>query len=313
MPAPVPSVGEPLGVGSKSVMDSGAVSGVPQPVVSLPPTNMGPPPRPPKTPQWQVPQAPQPINPGRGNAQEALQGGIAYNAFTPYESSCRAGQAPGTPEQGMLGNAFSSDLDPVRPASHPVAYGPPAAGVFGPPLGPPPGPPQPMMASYGQPRMNPMPSRSAPYGPTVQLTPPAGASRGAPQGTQVAMLPPPQDRGVMSVGYQAPAASAPAAATTVPQLTNVLHDALFPSQREMAAENLATFDCMANDDAVRALIQAVREDPAATVRATCIQALAKMKANTVPVISALQAAKDDSDGRVRHEAEDALNVLTAVK
>jgi len=53
----------------------------------------------------------------------------------------------------------------------------------------------------------------------------------------------------------------------------------------------------------------VREDPAATVRASCVNALAKMKANTFPVVSAIQAAKNDGDARVRTAAEEAMTVL----
>src|SRR5262249_19704763 len=71
----------PRGAGGGSTSASGAVQGRRVPVVTMPPYNVRPP-----APQWQVPQAPQPIvNPGRGNAPEAVQGGIAYNAFTPYE------------------------------------------------------------------------------------------------------------------------------------------------------------------------------------------------------------------------------------
>src|SRR5207302_2036764 len=143
----------------------------------------------------------------------------------------------------------------------------------------------------------------APYGPVVQLTPPTGERSGLPQGTQVAMLPPPSDRGVMSVGYQTPAAPASAAGTAVGQLCGQLRDALLPSQRETAAEKLGALDWKANEDAVRALTQAAHDDPAGSVRATCIHTLAKMKVNTMPVVNAIQAAKKDGDVRVRNEAD----------
>jgi hypothetical protein len=199
----------------------------------------------------------------------------------------------------MMSNAFSSDLDPVGPAPHPMPYGPPAGGVFGPP-----GPPQPMMAQYGPPQRNPM-LPPAPYGPTVQMAPPT-------QGAQVAMLAPPKDRSVTPVGYQAPA-TASFAAPTIPQLTTQLHNALFPSQRETAAEKLSTFDWKTNEDVVRALLQAAHDDPAPTVRAACIHALATMKVNTVPVVGVIRTAKNDSDLRVRTEAADALSILAAEK
>lgn len=312
--APLPSSSESLGVGSKSIVDSGAVNYTPQPIVTLPPASMGPPPRPPQ-PQWQVPQAPQPINQARGNALEANQGGIPYNAFLPREFTP---PAPGSPEVSMMANAFSADTDPpARAVPRPMAYGPPVAGVFGPP----PPPPQPMMGGYGpSPQMmggyGPPPHNAilppAPYGPTVQLAPPAGENGPATQGTRVAMLPPPQERSLMPVGYQAPASRTPAAMSP-PQLTATLHDVLFPSQRETAAEKLSALDWKTNDDAVRALVQAVHDDPAATVRAACIQVLAKMKVNTVPVVAAVRAAKNDKDVRVRTEAEEALSVLAPEK
>ena len=40
-----------------------------------------------------------------------------------------------------------------------------------------------------------------------------------------------------------------------------------------------------------------------------MRGLAKMKCNTVPVVSALAAMKQDSDLRVRQEVEQALSVL----
>jgi len=296
--APAPGAVEALPGGAKSVTDSGTVNQVPFPVVTMP-QPVGPPPQPP-TPHWQVPQAPQPItNPGGGHAPEALPGGIAYNAFTRPEF---VPPAPGTPEQGMLGNAFSSDLDPVRPAPHPMPVGPPAGGVFGPAQ------PYPMaMSQAGPGPLNPM-LPPAPYGPVVRL--PVGPTPSNPmsQGTQLAMLPPPQDRGVVQAGYQAPA-PAPAATMSAQQLGGMLHDALYPSQREWAAEKLSAYDWKQNDAALQALTQALREDPAATVRAACVRALAKMKANTYPVVSAIQVAKNDADPRVRTEADEALSIL----
>ena len=122
------------------------------------------------------------------------------------------------------------------------------------------------------------------------------------------MLPPPQGPGVVQTGYQVPA-GAPTAVMTPPQLVTMLHDALYPSQREWAAERLAAFDWKQNEAAVQALTQAVREDPAATVRATCLRTLARMKANTYPVVSVVLAAKNDTDTRVRVEADETLAVI----
>jgi hypothetical protein len=289
--APVqPGAGEALPAGSRSVTDSGSVESVPHPVMQFPLVKMGPPP----VPHWQVPQAPNPVaNPGRGNAPEAHPGGMAYNAFSTPEN---IPPAPGSAAQAQLGNAFSSVLD-SPPAPQGMPGGAPAAGVFGLP-----GPPNPMMMGQGGRPTNPM-LPPTPYGPVVRLP---GTPSPAGQGPSLAMLPL-ANGGVTQVGYQAPAPAAPS--LSAPQLTTMLHDSLYPSQREWAAEKLAMLDWKQNEPAVQALTQAVREDPAATVRATCIRSLARMKVDSYGAVSAIQAAKKDSDIRVRTEADEALGVM----
>jgi hypothetical protein len=89
-------------------------------------------------------------------------------------------------------------------------------------------------------------------------------------------------------------------------LLSVLRDALLPSQREMAADKLAALDWKTNGAVVQALMQAAKEDPAATVRAGCIHSLVKMNANIMPVIAVCNASKSDTDPRVQHEAAEAL-------
>jgi hypothetical protein len=64
-------------------------------------------------------------------------------------------------------------------------------------------------------------------------------------------------------------------------------------------------------DVVQALLTGAREDPAASVRAGCVRALSRMNANSVTVVSAVQAMQGDSDPRVRHEVERALAILTS--
>lgn len=272
--------GESLGAGSRSITDSGSVESAPNPVAELPLMNMGPPPRP----VWNVPRAPQPINPGRNTGVEANQGGIGYNAFTPVELTP---PAPGSAAQSALGNAFSSDLDPR-----------PVAGVFG-PAGAHPMPP----AGYG-----PMNARlpSTPYGPVVRMPAPQGTTSPTDQGTKLAMLP--RNNGVTQVGYQTSAAPV-AAGMNSQQLTGMLRDALYPSQREWAAEKLSSLNWKENDTAVQALAVAVGNDPCPTVRAACVHALAQMKADSYAVVSAVQSAKKDADARVRAEAAEALSVL----
>ncbi|HEX5273348.1 MAG TPA: hypothetical protein VFW33_22785, partial [Gemmataceae bacterium] len=267
--AKLPGAGEPLGAGSKSVTDSGMVTKPGYPVATLPPMNMGgPPPRPPR-PVWNVPQAPQPVPyPGRNTGIESNQGGIAYNAFTPYEHTP---PAPGSAAQGQMGNAFSTDTDPR-----------PAPGVFGPGCPPPGMTPPP---GYGPATAGMLPP--TPYGPVVRLqgspTPPNPTGAGP----QLAMLP--RNTGVQQTGYQAPAA--PASGMSAQQLTGMLRDSLYPSQREWAADKLSALDWKQNEAAILALAKAVGEDPAPTVRAACVRALARMKADSYAVVSAVQAAK----------------------
>jgi hypothetical protein len=301
-----PGAVEALPGGARSVTDSGAVNHVPYPVVSLPPIDFGPPPHPPGGPHIQLPPAPHPIaHPGGGPAPEAHPGGLYYNAFTPPEL---VPPKPGSAEQTAMANAFSSDLDPPRSAPHPMPAGPPMGGVFGPagpyPMGP--AHPYPPAMAPGGP-YGPAPILPpAPYGPVVRIPEAPMPSNAMPQGTQLAMLPPAQDRGVVQASYQGPA---PAGAMSTQQLGAMLHDALYPSQREWAAEKLSTYDWKQNEAAVQALTQALHDDPAATVRAACVRALARMKANTYPVVNAIQAARNDSDVRVRTEVDEALVIL----
>ena len=92
-------------------------------------------------------------------------------------------------------------------------------------------------------------------------------------------------------------------------LLRILHESIYPSQREWAADQLADCDWKQNAPIVDALVKCAKEDPAATVRAGCIRALARMRVNTVPVVDALRTLKGDSDPRVQHEAEEALATL----
>lgn len=97
----------------------------------------------------------------------------------------------------------------------------------------------------------------------------------------------------------------------VHQMVVALHDSLYPSQREWAAENMAAVDWRTNPQVVQALTTAAKEDPAATVRASCVRCLAKMQVNTPPVITVVRGLKNDADPRVRQEADRAMSVLAA--
>jgi hypothetical protein len=132
------------------------------------------------------------------------------------------------------------------------------------------------------------------YYPPAAGMPPAGA------GAQVAMANPAAPPANLLAGGNN---MQPAEAMTT------LRDSIYPSQRELAAGRLASLDWRAHGDAVQALATAAREDPAPMVRAACVRALGRMRCNTAPVLSTLQALKTDGDPRVLHEVEQALAVL----
>jgi hypothetical protein len=98
-------------------------------------------------------------------------------------------------------------------------------------------------------------------------------------------------------------------AQPVPKMLSMLQDALYPSQREWAADNLASCNWQTHPHVVQALVASAGKDPAATVRAGCIRALARMNVNTAPVITTLQVLRTDPDPRVRTAVEEALATL----
>jgi len=105
----------------------------------------------------------------------------------------------------------------------------------------------------------------------------------------------------------------PSETTGVPQLLATLKDSLYPSQREMAVEQLRERNWRMQPQVVESLTKSARDDPAATVRAACVRALGYMKVNTPDVAALVQGLKNDRDARVRHEAEQALDALGVAK
>ena len=92
-------------------------------------------------------------------------------------------------------------------------------------------------------------------------------------------------------------------------MTRKLQEAMYQSHREWAAEELGKCDWRTQPEVLNTLMSAARSDPAPMVRACCVKSLARMKANTLPVVQTVQALKNDSDPRVRAEVERALAVL----
>src|SRR5262249_42568518 len=120
---------------------------------------------------------------------------------------------------------------------------------------------------------------------------------------------------IMPAGYQAPApAVAPGQPAPLSQQAQVwmttLRESLYPAQREWAAQNMASLDPATHPQVGQALLLSARQDPAATVRAGCVNCLARMKVCNAQVIADLTALKADGDSRVRQEVEQALVRLT---
>ena len=122
-------------------------------------------------------------------------------------------------------------------------------------------------------------------------------------------------RKVAPVAFQQPTTTAaPTAAPTatselVSQWTKLLKESPYPAQREQAAHTLATHDWRANPQVLTALIDAAKNDPAASVRVGCVYALGRTSAATETVFGALQSLRSDSDERVRQEVDSALSRL----
>jgi len=227
----------------------------------------------------QAPEAPQPNQ------------HLLANAFR------RAGMAPAP--QAMVGvmpgNAFGPSVPAEMMAQGSFIQAMPNAGNHGAPGF---GPPGYGGTAYGQ------PLPAMPMGPAVQ---PGfyGPQRGqmvAPAG-YYPTPPNPFIQQPMTMPVN------PTGGIDVQSLLRQLRDSMLPSQREWAADKLAELDARRSPQVVDALVQAAKDDPAASVRAGCVHCLAMMSAATPPVIAAIQALKTDADPRVQHEAVEALAKL----
>jgi hypothetical protein len=86
----------------------------------------------------------------------------------------------------------------------------------------------------------------------------------------------------------------------------MLKNALYPSHREIAAMQLSAFSAQQYPHAVRALLTAAKDDPAATVRAACVNGLMKMQVQSPELVAVLHQLRGDADPRVHQEVEQAL-------
>lgn len=97
------------------------------------------------------------------------------------------------------------------------------------------------------------------------------------------------------------------------QLMLVLRNSSYPFQREWAVNELSNCDWHGNPEVVQCLLNCAQKDSAATVRMSCVKAIAKMKVDTVPVQVTLQALKADTDPRVQREAAAALGQMHTIE
>ncbi len=105
----------------------------------------------------------------------------------------------------------------------------------------------------------------------------------------------------------------PGASQDPAEFMKALRESPYPAQREWASSTLSTFDSRAHPEIVQLLLQVAQQDPAATVRASCVYSLGRMNAASEPVMSILKALRNDGDPRVRQEVEQALIRLGATK
>ena len=253
---------------------------------------------------------------------------------------------PEAPQQGGLPTvAGAAPHIPITPPIIPgYMQGPPPQGVVlknppRPPVAPytaPPGPPRPMAPDTGVAEAmgnaftlsathRPIP---ADFGGTPQepngFDPPVRLGDGSPPRGYGMPMPgtyPQQAPNRMAVnplmnvpaapmnGQYAASASSTALPGGAPHLLATLKNSMYPSQRESAAEQLSELNWRNQPWVVENLMTSAREDPAATVRAACVHALAHMQVNTPEALALVRNLKSDRDPNVRQEAEAALSTL----
>jgi len=120
------------------------------------------------------------------------------------------------------------------------------------------------------------------------------------------MMPPQQSMQPVAHQQQAVPTQQPSITQQVEQLIKVMRESPYPAQREWAAQSLTSFEWRMHPQIVPALIQSASQDPAASVRAGCVNCLGRMGAAVEPVFGVLHAMRNDIDPRVRQEVEQAL-------
>jgi len=326
VPRPIPNAAVPMPsappLGSLSVL--AAQNGVAPPMqfVPVPVPTVPQPWRPPAPPPPDMPQAPQ-VN--------------AYaNAFSPVRQ-------PTAPPPPQPGGAFATP--PNGGPAVPVAYGPmpygaypygvPAPAAYGDPrlnMAYAPLPQQPMYApnqpympapANWQPGYGYQPGASSPS-PVTQVAYPIGGYQNPtpsnPGSNQAAstyaspLAPYPNsamDRQgaytmVESVGSSAISSGHPGTGADAARSVRILRDSIYPVDREDAAVSLGKLNLRAQPEAIQALIDTARHDPAGAVRAACVRTLTQQNLTGEQISGMLNALKSDSDPRVRQEVDRGL-------
>jgi hypothetical protein len=225
-----------------------------------------------------VPDPTRPPMPPVAKLPEPPQPNAYVNAFSPPPVPQN-----NQPQNPMTANAFSNMSQPM----YQMTQRPPQAPAYGPSYVP--YPPGPMAQANAVPAFAPVPQPVQP----IQFNAPAAQPT----------FNPAMDR------RQAPISANPA--MDMAQILQVLRASPYPAQREWAANTLSTYDWRGHPEAVQTLLQAAKEDPAATVRASCVYSLGRMNAASEPVITTLSMLRNDGDPRVRQEVEQALARLGA--
>jgi len=267
-------------MGAKSVVSAfgnqaDQVAYMPVPMVTVPP--MAAQARPVQAPPGPRVNAPQPMQQVPAGVQAAY-----HNAFTP-------GNAPvqQTAYNPAYANAFTNG-QPMQDPTPMQGYPAPQGMAMARPMMMPPGMMPPGMMPPGM-----MPPGMMPPG----MMPPG-------------MMPPGQ--AVVPAGYypaqvpMAPYGQPMLDPQAVHQMMQTLREALYPSQREMAAEGLASLDCRAFPQVFEALLAAAKDDPAPTVRATCVRCMTGLSVPPTLRQMTVQTLRADTDPRVRQEAENGL-------
>ncbi len=314
LPAPVQPAALPHSpLGSQSVLAAhsglqGPVQYIPVPLMTAPQPNHPPGPPPP-----QMPEAPQlnaylnaftpPAQPKAAPQQGASQipQWMQPNANVMMQQQMMQQQAlmqQQILQQQMIQQQMMQHQAMLAQAYRPNAYPPNPYASYGNPA-----PSQGPMSNMARHYTGPMPP--TPYSPSPVMPAAYMPTNYPPMAPMHAMMPP-QQPVVQQASYQPMPMQANPGAAQVEHLIKVMRESPYPAQREWAAQSLMSFEWRANPQVVPALLSSANQDPAASVRAGCVNCLGRMGAAVEPVFGVLHGMRNDIDPRVRQEVEQAF-------